>query len=421
MDMNHEHAVLGAAIIAPEWVPIICGELEAEDFYTPQAATVFLAIKAMFDAGMPIDLATLDAELGKKNKLESVGGLDYLFALSEYPVTTTYTQSYIEKLHDSRCRRIFARGMREAIDSAENGDDDFLAIEADTMSKVNSIGSTDMESTLDYMPIVVNRLGDTSRGVTTGFNTFDYVCGGFGKGDLVILAARPSVGKTALACNIAVSMAKRRMVVPYFSLEMSKAQITERMLLSESMVDRYEARNGGQAMTKVIDTMGNITWRVHVDDRVGLSAGQISSACHKLKRRTGKIDCVFVDYLQLMKLSSNKKLNINNLVGENSRAMKNMARTLECPVVLLCQLRRDAQDRRPNMADLRDSGEIEQDADIILLLHREKDNPAQTTVIIEKNRNGKTGDIDLVWKPEHTRFYDPQFADATVPKGVFND
>ena len=422
MEMNHEHAVLGAAIIDPVYVPIVCGELIADDFYTPQAATVFVAINSLWKAEKPIDLATVTAELERTGDLERVGGTMYLYDLIAYTPTTANTRAYIELLHDSRRRRTFERGMREAVEQAENGADGYIDIANDTIQSVNAVGSADTARIGDVMPTVINMLGDKTRGISTGFQMLDYVSGGLRKGALIVIAARPGVGKTALACNIGANMSRSgEMVTPFFSLEMPKEEITERFMLSEAMVDKYDAMNGGRAMQAVIDIQEKLDkWRILIDDRPTLSIGQIRSSCHKIKQKEKRLDCVFIDYLQLIEMSKNKNFKKTDLVGENARLVKVMARELRCPVVLLCQLNREADGTKPTMAMLRDSGEIEQHADVVMLLHRERETPTKTVVIVDKNRHGKTGDVDFVWHPEYTRFMEPAFEDKKVPKGTFD-
>jgi len=417
--MNHEHAVLGAAILEPSLVPIICGELIAEDFYTPQAATVFTAVDSLFKAEIPIDLATLTAELERTGELERVGGITYLCDLIGYTPTTANTRAYIELLHDSRRRRTFERGMREAVEQAETGNEGYIAKANDTMAAVNVIGASGVETVIDIMPTVLNRLGDTSRGISTGFHMLDYITGGFGKGHLIVIAARPAIGKTSFACNIAANMARAGLVIPFFSIEMSKEEITERVMLSEAQVDKYAAMQSTKAMQAVIDIGDKIKdWKLFVDDRGSLSAGQVISTSYKVKQLSGKLDCVFIDYLQLMQMDKNE--NRNQAVGAMTRQLKRMAKEIKCPVVVLSQLNRAADGRRPTVADLRDSGEIEQNADMVILLHREKDTDTQTVAIVGKNRHGKTGDIDFVWHPEYTRFLEPPMKNVQIPKGVFD-
>lgn len=422
MEMNHEHAVLGAAFLDASLIPIICGDLDAEDFCSPQTSSVFVAINTLYKAENPIDIVTVSEELEKTGDLERIGGVSFLFSLIEFTPTTANTRAYIDRLHESRKRKTFARGMREAIEQAESGEPNYIEIADGTIQSVNSVGSVNITPISDVIPTVLNRLGDNTRGISSGFYTMDYVSGGFRKGSLIIVAARPGVGKTAFACNMAAKMAKEGLVVPFFSLEMPQEEITERIMLSEAMVDKYDAIRGGTAMQAVVDIQEKIDkWKILIDDRPSIAIGQIQSSCHKIKQREKRLDCVFIDYLQLMKTSGNKNFKKNDLVGENSRLAKIMARELKCPVVLLCQLNREADGVEPTMAMLRDSGEIEQNADMVILIHRAANQPNSSTIIIGKNRHGRTGKIDFVWKPEYTRFMEQTFTEVDVPKGIFND
>ena len=422
MEMNHEHAVLGAAILDPVYVPIVCGELTADDFYTPQASTVFIAINALWKAEKPIDLATVTAELERMGDLDRVGGVTYLYDIMSYTPTTANTRAYIELLHDSRRRRVFERGMREAVEKAESGADGYIAAATDTLDDVNSIGAMELETVMDIMPAAIYQLGDNSNGVSTGFHMLDHVSGKFGRTNLIIIAARHAIGKTSFACNIAANMARSGLVVPYFSIEMSKTQITSRIMLSEAQINKYDATQSQKAMDSVIDIGDRIKdWKLFIDDRGSVSVGQIISTCYKIKQRTGKLDCVFIDYLQLMRTSSKDGNNRDQQLGAVSRALKITAKELNVPIVALAQINRDAQGRRPTIADLRECGSFEQDADMVILLHRENPEDTRTFAIIGKNRHGSTGDVDFVWHPEYTRFLEMPMKNVQIPKGVFHD
>jgi len=421
MRVNEEHAILGAALIDPVYVPVVCGELTEDDFYTPEAAIVFRAIQSIWKDEKPVDLVTVASELDRMGELDRVGGAEFVCDLLTYVPTTANTRAYIELLHESRKRRIFERGMRTAVEQAERGEDCFMVTAQDTMDEVHTIGTNGLTSVSDIMPIVLNNLGNTKRGLSTGFSTLDSVCGGFGKGHLVIIAARPAVGKTSFACNVAANMCRVGLVVPFFSIEMGREEIIERVMLSEAQVDKYDINKSTTKIQAVLDIQDRIkSWKLYVDDRGSISIGQIIATCYKIKQVGGGLDCVFVDYIQLMRLPTKTGANTNQLLGEVSRALKLMAKELKCPVVVLSQLNRNAEGRRPTIADLRDSGAIEQDADMVLLLHRENDQSNDTTLIIGKNRHGRTGDIPFVWHPEYTRFLEPVMKDVAMPKGVFN-
>jgi len=419
--MNHEHAVLGAAIIAPEYVPVICSELEANEFTTIPAACVFESVCELYKAGLPIDAVTLTNAIEQRGKLDDIGGVEFIVDLVSFTPTAANTRNYIEMMHETTRRRVFANGIRRVLQETETGEDGYLDEARSVIDEVARIGGADVVMIGDIIPAVLNRLGDTFSGKLSGFSTLDRLCGGFGDGNLVVVAARPGVGKTALACNIAANMCRSNMVTAYFSLEMETVEIAERIILSESQKSKVSARREKSAQDAVMDTQKTMDgWKMCIDDRGNISVGQIVSSCYKFKQRAGKLDAVFVDYIQLIHTSGNKNSTRNERLGEVSRALKILAKELKCPVIALSQLNRSAEGREPTIADLRESGAIEQDADVVLLLHKEKENDKAVSLIVGKNRHGNTGKIDLVWNGEITRFFDPAFKDVQVPKGTFD-
>ena len=403
--MNHEDSVLGAAMIEPSVVPLICGELSPDDFTTAQTRNTFLAIQSLWEAGKPIDLVTLAAELDRMELLSQVGGEAYLADVMSYTPTAANTKAYIDIIHEAKKRRIFTAGMKRAISSAESGDDGFLDDARATLDVVSAIGSADIRMLGDLLPEVTNRLGDRMRGKQTGYTGLDAVTGGFQEGHLVIIAARPGIGKTSFACNIAANMCRSGLTCAYFSIEMSALEIAERISLSEAMVDKYQARKDPTSARLLMDAQEKVwNWKLYIDDRGSLSVGQVVSNAYKYKQRSGSLDCIFIDYLQLMRLPGGKNDSKNERIGEATRGLKILAKEIKCPVVALAQLNRNADGRRPTIADIRDSGNIEQDADLILLLHRESEQTENATLIIGKNRHGATRDIPMMWKHEWTRY-----------------
>ena len=422
MTMNHEHALLGNAINYPHLLPEICGELVADDFSTQDLQTVFNVIKSMWESEKAVDLATVTDELSKRGELERVGGYDFIYSLIEYPITSVGTDSYIARMHETRARRIFNKGMAEAVSASENGTDEFTSIALSTMDKVNAVGSSKSSKVSELIPATLNRMGDTTRGISTGFTMLDIVTGGFYKNNLVIIAARTGQGKTAMACNIAANMCRNGKTVAFFTLEMGAEEVVERMLLSEAQVDKYDAIRSATERDKVMQIQDRVAkWNMFVNDKASMNVGQIASTSHKIKQQMDGLDCVFVDYLQLMKTRDGKRESRTELLGEVSRALKILAKELKCPVVALSQLNRSCEGRRPTIADLRESGAIEQDADMVILIHRENDAGEESTVIVGKNRQGRIGDVPMVWKAKYTRFLEPAFKSVQVPKGTFND
>ena len=403
--MNHEDSILGAAIIEPSVVPLICGELVPEDFTSTQTRNTFLAIRSLWKCSKPIDLVTLTSELERMEFLNQVEAVVYLADVMSFTPTAANTKSYIDIMHETRKRSIFTAGMKKAISIASNGSDGFMAEARTTLDSVSAIGAADIKMLGDLLPEVTNRLGDTTRGKQTGYPGLDAVTGGFREGHLVIIAARPGIGKTALACNISANMCRTGLACAYFSIEMSALEIAERINLSEAMVDKYKAQKDPNLARLVTNAQEKVwNWKLCIDDRGSLSVDQIVSNAYQYKQRAGSLDCIFVDYLQLMRLPGGKNDSKNERIGEATRGLKVLAKEIKCPVVALAQLNRNADGRRPTIADIRDSGNIEQDADLILLLHREHEQSEQATLIIGKNRHGATRDIPMLWKHEWTRY-----------------
>lgn len=418
-----EKSVLGAALIDPVCVPIVCGELTKDYFSSDQPAVIFEAIRELHAAGTSVDLVTLECQLQKVGTYDRAGGIECLCDLMSFVPTSANVRNYIEQLQSTRKAVVFRSGMARALSLLDNGDD-FYADEAKaTLDAINSIGAKSEQTLADILPEVLNRLGDKTLGIRTGFRALDAVAKGFYPGRLIIIGARPGIGKTALACNIAANMCKDGRTVAYFSLEMSRAEIAERMVLSEALVDQYKAYRGGEETTeKILEAQESMSaWKLLIDDRASVSAGQIVSTCYKFIQQYGHLDCVFVDYLQLMRVRQRRESNRAEELGTITRAMKIFSREINCPIVMLAQLSRVADGTRPTIAHLRESGAIEQDADMVILLHRTEEAPTETTLIIGKNRHGAVGDDHLVWRADCTRFMDEEFKDAYVPKGVFDE
>ena len=402
--MTAEQSVLGSALIDPACVPIVCGELTSEDFTTTATIETFNAIQSLWQAGSAIDLVTIANELDSRGTMERAGGIEAITDLLTLTPTSANVRYYIDIVHESRRRRVFSSGVRKSLELAENGDDGFMDFCRATLDEAGAIGAKSVSRIGDTIPEVLNMLGDTKRGKSTGFTTLDVTTGGLQDGNLVIIGARPGIGKTAFACNIAANMCRYKMACSYHTVEMSRHEITERILLSEAMANKYKP-DAPQKVGEAAERVG--MWDLFIDDRGSVSVGDIISSAYKFKQSAKRLDAVFVDYLQLLRVDTKKRDRTRNEdLGAASRALKIMAKELNCPVIALSQLNRQSEGKTPTIADLRESGAIEQDADLVLLLHRTEDSPKETTLIIGKNRHGKTGDIPLVWQPEYTRFFE---------------
>ncbi|MEA4869922.1 MAG: replicative DNA helicase [Christensenella sp.] len=420
-----ERSVLGSALIDSACLPVVCGEMVDEDFTSAQTREVFKAIKSLWSSESAVDLVTLSTELELKGKLERTGGMDFLTDLVTFVPTSANVRYYIESVQSARKARTFIAGMKKAVSEAGSGEDAYVDTARSVLSEVGSIGSSGVVRIEDCLPEVTNRLGDNSRGIPTGFRLLDAYTRGLYPGRLYIIAARPGIGKTALASNISANLGRMERTVLFCSLEMSAVEVSERINLSEAMIDPYGAYRGeSKAVNAILDTQSKISkWKLYIDDRASLTVDQIIAQAYKVKQSAGKLDCIVIDYLQLIRTPVRKNSTRTEDLGMITRSLKILSREIECPVVVLSQLSRQSVGRRPVVSDLRESGAIEQDADVILMLHREDESPEckETTLIIGKNRHGRTGDIDLVWNPAWTRYTDEAFKDVQIPKGVFDE
>jgi len=420
--LTAESSILGSALIDPMCVPVVCGEMAEDDFTNTPSIEIFRSIFRLYSSGVPVDLVTLATDLDKTGKLNSAGGIEHITDLVSGVPTSANIRAYIEIVKDGHRRRVFASGMRNALSLAEDGDDGYIELAKASVDAASAIGSGATELPADYFPEVLNRLGDNGAGVMTGFHKLDAVTLGFQAGNLIILAARPSIGKSSIARNMITNIARRGGVTPLFSLEMTPVQVVSCMCLTEAGVDKYQARrNENSAIEKIMDAQETMkSWRIPIDPRRSMSAGQIVAQCFKLKQRYKKIDCVFIDYLQLIRRPSRKNPNTPEELGEITRALKLAAGELDCPIVLLCQLNREsAKKGRPTIDDLKGSGHIEEDADVVLLLHREQEPNSEAVLIIGKDRDGAKIDIPLVWDEGRTLYREKAFETVHVPKDVF--
>jgi len=426
-----ERSVLGSMLIDANALEICLEQLREEDFYVPSHAVIFAAMRDIRLAGDAVDLVTLSTELERHNRLEQAGGLTYLTDLVTFVPTAANVQNYIELVESKSVQRQLVRAGGEII---RDGMDDEKELE-ETLNaaerRIYDISMRKSQGSLvpieQIVPEAYNLIGELAQrhgkitGVASGFSELDRLTNGFQKSDLIIVASRPAMGKSSFAMNIAQYAAlhdERTVVV--FSLEMSAEQLVMRMLCTEATVDSQRIKEGligntemGQLM-EVMDPMSRA--RVYIDDSSGASVPLIRSKCRRLNARVG-LDMVIIDYLQLMQSSGGRKSdNRMQEISDMTRQLKLLARELDIPIILLCQLNRGPDqraDHRPIISDLRESGSIEQDADMVILLYRpaaypdtqECENGDNTSqIIIAKHRHGATGVIKLLWQGEYTRF-----------------
>lgn len=426
-DIEAEQAVLGSMLTDSDAVVDAIEILKEESFYREDNRAVFAAIVSLYSKSEPIDIITVKAELVESGNFERVGGLEYLASLPERVPTTANVEKYIKIVEEKAALRSLITTSNELValgyDETENVNDLMDMAEKkvfDLVSKKNTKGYTPLKEVLEKsfakIEDLYNNKGSLS-GIPTGFYDFDKITSGLHGSELIILAARPAMGKSAFAINIATNVAlQAKIPVAIFNLEMSKEQVANRILSSEAMVDSNKIRTGqleDEDWTKLATTLGRLTEApIYIDDTAGISIMEIRAKCRKLKLEK-KIGLVVIDYLQLIQPTGRKNGTREQEISEISRSLKVLAKELDIPVIALSQLSRNVvkhDDKRPMLSDLRESGSIEQDADIVLFIHRddyyetnaEKRNLAE--VIFAKHRAGSTGSINLAWFPNYTKF-----------------
>ena len=427
-DIEAEQAILGSMLTDKDAVISAVEALEADDFYREDNKAIYSAIRSLYDRGEPIDIITVKAELTSTGKLESVGGLEYLAILPEKVPTTANAEQYISIVEEKAVLRKLIKTANEIITlgySQEEEVDNIMELAEkkvfDIMKSRNQKGYTPIRDVLVETFAEIERLYNQKgmvTGIPTGFTELDYKTAGLHNSDLILVAARPAMGKSAFTINIAANAAiKAKIPVVIFNLEMSKEQVANRILCSEAMVDSQKVRTGKieeDDWGKLATALGPISEApIYIDDTPGISITEIRAKCRKLKLEKD-IGLVVIDYLQLVTASGKKNSSREQEISEISRSLKILAKELNVPVIALSQLSRAPEqrkdDHRPMLSDLRESGAIEQDADIVMFLYRddyynensEEKNIAE--VIIAKHRGGSTGTVKLAWLGDYTKF-----------------
>ena len=426
-DTEAEQAVLGSMLTDKDATIAAIEVLKEDDFYREDNKLIYRAILNLYNRSEPIDIITLKAELTSMGKFDAVGGLEYLADLPERVPTTANVERYIKIVEEKAILRNLIKTANEIIslgyDPTEEVEDIMDNAEKkifDIMQSKNQKGYTPMKDVLVDTFAELEKLYNQKEhitGVPTGFADLDYKTAGLHGSDLVLIAARPSMGKTAFALNVATNAAIRAKVpVAIFSLEMSKEQLVNRVLASEAMVDSNKVRTGKldeQDWGKLASGLGPLSEaEIYIDDTPGISVMEIRAKCRKLKLEKN-IGLVVVDYLQLIQGNSKRGGSREQEISEISRSLKILAKELDVPVIALSQLSRAPEqrpDHRPMLSDLRESGAIEQDADIVMFLYRddyynqesEKKNIAE--IILAKHRAGSTGTVETLFLGEYTKF-----------------
>ena len=426
-DIEAEQAVLGSMLVESDAVNSALEVLKEDSFYREDNKLIFNAISNLSSRSEPIDFITVKNELVELGALERVGGIEYLGELPERVPTTANVEKYIKIVEEKAMLRSLITASNELIalgyDESENIDNIMDMAEKkvfDLASKKNAKGYSTIKDVLDSSLAELERLANNKgniTGVPTGFIDLDNKTAGLHNSDLIIIAARPAMGKSAFAINIATNAAvKNNIPVVIFNLEMSKEQVANRILCSEALVDSNKVRTGqleDEDWVNIVEAAGKISDApIYIDDTPGINITEIRTKCRKLKMERN-IGLIVIDYLQLISSSGRKGGTRENEISEISRSLKILAKEINVPVIALSQLSRGAEqrtDKKPMLSDLRESGAIEQDADIVMFLYRDDyynedtENGNVAEVIIAKQRSGSTGTVRLAWLPEYTKF-----------------
>ncbi len=423
-----EQSVIGSMLMDRDAVIAATEMIRPEDFYQKQYGAMFEAMGELFNEGKPVDLVTLQDRLKEKDVPPEVYDLDAIREIVATVPTSASVRAYAQIVYEKAVMRRLIRLNEEIANTCYAGKESLETVLASTEKQIFDLLQNRLSS--EFVPIrqvalnVLDKIEQASRskstvtGLATGFLDLDYRTSGLQPSDLILIAARPSMGKTAFVLNIADYIGVRReKTCLIFSLEMSKEQLVNRMLAMESNVDSQKLRTGTltdadwDAVVEGIGTIGDS--KLIIDDTPGISIMELRSKCRKVKLEYG-LDLVMIDYLQLMTGSAARSSESRQQeISEISRSLKALARELQAPVIALSQLSRACEtrtDHRPMLSDLRESGAIEQDADVVMFLYRDDyynkdtDTPNVAEVIIAKQRNGPIGTVMLGWKPELTRF-----------------
>jgi replicative DNA helicase len=425
-NLDAEQSVLGSMLLDKEAVAAASEVLQGEDFYSDAHKEIYEAILDTYDQGKPVDLVTLAEALRQRGSLEAVGGGTYISDLSISVPSTANVRYYIRIIEEKSILRKLISASNEIIKESYEASEDLDIIIDHAEKKIFDISQKKNKQSFESIKTILletySKIEEMSKnkgritGVPTGFRDFDMRTSGLNPSDFVLIAARPSMGKTSFAMNIAQNAAVRYKVpVAIFSLEMAKDQLAQRMLSSEANVELQKVRTGDlseEDWIKLVNAATPLSQApIFIDDTPGVTAMEVRSKARRLKMEHN-LGLIVIDYLQLMS-GRGKTESRQQEVSEISRSLKALARELQVPVVALSQLSRGPearQDHRPMLSDLRESGAIEQDADLVVFLYRdeyynpdtEKKNIAEA--IIAKQRNGPTGTVELVWLGQYTKF-----------------
>jgi replicative DNA helicase len=439
-NVDAEKTILGAILLDNAAHAEAAGVIKADDFSLDSHRRIFLRMSELMDASRSVDIVTLANELARYKEVEAVGGVAYLASLTEGLPRRPVIEDYIRIVKDKSLLRRLMGICSAAIARAADQSEDAIGVLDSTESQLLEVSDAGLTQSLQPIETIVRdsfgtidnlyKQSLTITGLETGFTKFDEMTRGLQKGELIIIAARPSMGKTALAINIAQNAAvNHRKVVAVFSLEMSRESLLRRMLASQAWVDQrmmqvgHIAGKDHEKLQRALEEL--IESRIFIDDSANTTVPEMRAKARRLKQNAGRLDLVVVDYLQLMSatLPGVSRRGYENRVQEVSaisRGLKAMAKELQVPVIALSQLSRSNEkrdDKRPLLSDLRESGSIEQDADVVAFIHRDsyynrndemtQDEKAKSELLIAKQRNGPTGIVHLNFASRFTRFDNP--------------
>lgn len=435
--LDAERSALGAALLSKNALFDVVENVKARDFYDANHKEIFEAISAIARRNAPVDALTVSEELKKRGSLEMVGGRAYIASLSSGTPTTANAEEYAKIIAQKAISRRLIDTCDDVINKGYEGSMEPSALLDYAESGIFEISQARQKGQYTHIKDVLlenieiidkaSQMEGGLTGVTTGFRDLDEKTSGLQKSDLIILAARPAMGKTAFALTVALNAAVRGGAsVLVFSMEMAKEQLGQRLLAMESRVDMQSLKKGKLSrgdwddINDALDILSRAN--IHIDDTAGVSIMEMKSKCRRLKAEAG-LDLVIIDYLQLMNPEGRADSRTQE-ISVISRNLKLLARELDCPVIVLSQLSRAPEtrtDHRPMLSDLRESGSIEQDADIVLFLYRdeyynkEEAVPGECEVIIAKQRSGPTGTVKVAWLEKITKFVDS----AGSSNGIF--
>ncbi|HOC30322.1 MAG TPA: replicative DNA helicase [Treponemataceae bacterium] len=425
-NLEAEQATLGALLLDSEAIGTVIRYLRPDNFYSLQNQKIFSAIISLFNKGQRSDLITITEELRGSGLLDAAGGPGYVASLTDTVPTSANVEYYARVVLENSVRRALLNISYSIIAEAHDDSTESRAVLEDAQKRIFELTDANQSATFktpkELIPRAIEAIEklyhtrDAFTGIPTGFIELDQMTSGFQKSELIIIGARPSVGKTALALTMAAHTAiKEKIPTAFFSLEMSDMQLMQRLISSESKIPSEKIRTGLLKISDfqlIQDAAGHIyDAPLYIVDMPNMKLLDLRAMARRLKAQFD-IQILYIDYLTLI-TSENSLIPRHEQIAEISRSLKSLARELNIPVVALSQVRRDAEGKKPMLADLRESGSIEQDADVVMFLHRERvstnkdgdrDQPIDTELIVAKQRNGPIGDIEILFLPRYTKF-----------------